>query len=522
MKRRIVARLLATTIAASVIFVGCGNTAAKSSSQAAASTQTSSVAAANDVSSSSKISPSEAASQDASAAGTTEESTANSAQTTKLSTSASESEIFTDRDLCQSADLSGAETITVTDGQDVSITKEGVYVITGTAKNCTIRVDVTDSEKVQLVLDNASITNDSAPAIYVVNADKVFVTTAEGSENTLEVTGTFTADGETNTDAVIFSKDDLVLNGLGTLTIHSTDNGISAKDDFKVTGGTYIIEAVADAVEANDSISICDGDFTITGQKDGLHCENDDDNTEGSIYISGGNFDIDVKSDAIQATTTLVLDGGTFHLVGKECLEATNITINDGTVKIEATDDGINASKKSTAVDVVVTINGGDITIDMGAGDTDAIDANGSLYINGGTLNITAQSPFDYDNEGKLSESADVTVNGEKVTELTSQFGGGFGGGKFGGFGPRGGNDGNGSEGTRPERPEGGFGGGSGRRGRSGDQSQDGSTDGQFPDFPEGFDGQTPPEGFDGQFPGNFNKDNSSSEQDKAADGDLV
>jgi hypothetical protein len=95
-----------------------------------------------------------------------------------------------------------------------------------------------DDAKVQLVLDGVSITNTDSPAIYVVSADKCFVTTTD-SVSTLTVTGTFAADGDTNIDAVIFSKDDLVLNGTGTLNISSTGNGITSKDDLTVTGGTY-------------------------------------------------------------------------------------------------------------------------------------------------------------------------------------------------------------------------------------------------------------------------------------------
>ena len=127
--------------------------------------------------------------------------------------------LFTKRDLTQTADTSSAKTLEVSDGQTLKITEEGVYVIKGIAKNCTIRVEADDTAKVQLVLDGVSITNDSTPAIYVVSADKCFVTT--GADSTLSVTGAFTADSDTNTDAVIFSKDDLVLNGTAALTINS-------------------------------------------------------------------------------------------------------------------------------------------------------------------------------------------------------------------------------------------------------------------------------------------------------------
>ena len=117
-------------------------------------------------------------------------------------------DMFTSRDLEQTADLSEAQNYTIADGQTIKITSEGVHVITGTAANASIVVEAGDEDKVQIVLDGVSITNDSTPCIYVKSADKVFVTTTS-TENALTVTGTFTADGDTNTDAVIFSKDDL-------------------------------------------------------------------------------------------------------------------------------------------------------------------------------------------------------------------------------------------------------------------------------------------------------------------------
>ena len=133
-------------------------------------------------------------------------------------------ELFTDRDLEQEADLSEAVSYTLSDGNDITITAAGVYVISGSAKNASIIVEALDDDKVQLVLDGVTIENDDFPCIYVKNADKVFVTTTD-SENSLSVTGSFTADGDTNTDAVIFSKDDLVLNGTGTLNIDASVAG---------------------------------------------------------------------------------------------------------------------------------------------------------------------------------------------------------------------------------------------------------------------------------------------------------
>ena len=349
--------------------------------------------------------------------------------------------MFSTRDRTQTADTSEAKTITVADGKTIEITDEGVYVISGTAKNCTIKVNADKEAKVQLVLDGVNITNDSTPAIYVVSADKCFVTTTN-STNTLTVTGTFTADGDTNTDAVIYSKDDIVLNGVGTLNISSTANGISGKDDLKITGGTYNITSTEDAIEANDSIRICDGTFNISTSKDGLHSENDEDDTKGYIYIAGGSFTITAASDAIQGTTAVQIDGGTMELTAAEGIEATYVQINDGTINISASDDGINGAQKSKSYSTpTVEISGGDITIIMGQGDTDAIDSNGNIIVNGGTIDITAQmSSFDCDGTAEYNGGT-IIINGSQVDSIPQSMMGGRGGMEnnngFGGKGNR-------------------------------------------------------------------------------------
>ncbi|MBQ1506940.1 MAG: carbohydrate-binding domain-containing protein [Ruminococcus sp.] len=339
-------------------------------------------------------------------------------------------DFFTKRDLAQTADLSEAEKLTLADSKDISITSAGVYVISGSAKDVTITVEAADDDKVQLVLDGATITNIDSPCIYVKNADKVFVTTTD-SENSLSVTGSFTADGETNTDAVIYSKDDLVLNGVGSLEISSTDNGVTSKDDLKVTGGTITINCQSDALEAKDSIAVADGTISINAKKDGLHAEDSDDTSKGYIYICGGTFNITADSDGIQATTIIQIDGGEFTINSSEGLESTFIQINDGTINIKASDDGINASRGSGSVDVKVEINGGSLTIEMGAGDTDGIDSNGDLYINGGTISVTGQSPFDYDGTAEHNGGT-MIVNGEETDTITNQFMGGGPGGQGG------------------------------------------------------------------------------------------
>lgn len=346
--------------------------------------------------------------------------------------------MFTQTDQTQTVDTTTAKKITLEDGKDVAIDAAGTYVITGTAKNSTIIVNASADEEVHLVFDNASITNTNKPTVYAVNAKNVYVTTTQNSTNNLKVTGEFTEDDGKNIDAVIFAKTNITLNGLGTLNIDSSANGVTSNNDLKVTGGTYNINTAKHGFKALNSIRVADGTFNINATKDGFHSENEDDLTTGYVYIAGGNFTINSEDDGIQGTTITEIDGGTFDINAVEGIEGTYVQINDGTIKIYATDDGINASEKATNYDVQLEINGGNLDITMAEGDTDALDANGTLTINGGYINITAQSAFDYDLTGTLNGGT-VIVNGTQVTTLENSMIGGPGGqpgqGGPGGFG---------------------------------------------------------------------------------------
>ena len=346
--------------------------------------------------------------------------------------------MFTQTDLTQTVDTTTAKKITLEDGKDVTIDAASTYVITGTAKNSTVIVNASADAEVHLVFDNASITNTNKPTVYAVNAKNVYVTTTQNSTNNLKVTGEFTEDDGKNIDAVIFAKTNITLNGLGTLNIDSSANGVTSNNDLKVTGGTYNINTTKHGFKALNSIRVADGTFNINAKKDGFHSENEDNLTTGYVYIAGGNFTINSEDDGIQGTTITEIDGGTFDINAVEGIEGTYVQINDGTIKIYATDDGINASEKATNYDVQLEINGGNLDITMAEGDTDALDANGTLTINGGYINITAQSAFDYDLTGTLNGGT-VIVNGTQVTTLENSMMGGPGGqpgqGGPGGFG---------------------------------------------------------------------------------------
>lgn len=237
-------------------------------------------------------------------------------------------EMFTDRDKETGYDTADSAVLTLDgaeircdsdsveiDGAAATIRAAGTYILTGQLDNGQIIVDAGKSDKVQLVLDGAAVNCDTSAAIYVRQADKVFITLAAGSENTLSNTGDFAAIDDNNIDGVLFSKDDLTINGSGSLTINAAcGHGVVSKDDLVITGGTYTIQSAGHGLSGKDSVRILDGIFVINSGKDGVHAENKDDDSLGYIYIAGGTYSITAQGDGFDAATVLQADDGSFTI----------------------------------------------------------------------------------------------------------------------------------------------------------------------------------------------------------------
>ena len=241
----------------------------------------------------------------------------------------SDDEMFTDRDYETDYDDVAAE-ISLDEtgascqgdgveisGQAITITEEGTYLFSGALEDGYIIVDAPDTAKVHLVLNGVSINSGTSAPIYVSQAEKVFLTLAEGTENTLSNGGTFESQVDESIDSVIFSKQDLTLNGSGSLTVASpAGHGIRSNDDLVITGGSYTISCADHGLKANDSIRITGSTtLNIRSGKDGIHSEHDSDVSLGFVYISGGGFDIEADGDGISASGMLQIEDGTFNLV---------------------------------------------------------------------------------------------------------------------------------------------------------------------------------------------------------------
>mgnify|MGYP004463060713 CR=1 FL=1 len=273
----------------------------------------------------------------------------------KPDTSSSSDSVTISDSSTASNDAADSDTNDTTDSSctTVTISEAGTYILTGSASNAQVIIDADTETKIQLVLDDLTLSCESSAPIYVRKADKVFITLADGSSNTLATTGEFVAIDDNNIDAVIFSKDDLTLNGSGNLTINSPyGHGIVSKDDLVVTGGTYTMTCAKHGLSGKDSVRILDGTFDLTVTKDGIHASNDDDENLGYIYIAGGTFTINSDDDGMHADSTLYIEDGTIDIQKSyEGLEGQTITILDGDIDIVSSDDGINAANGSGSND---------------------------------------------------------------------------------------------------------------------------------------------------------------------------
>ena len=329
---------------------------------------------------------------------------------------------YSDRDSDASFNEANATTITLDDGavisgssassvssngQTITISGEGTYVLSGTLTQGQVIVEAEDTAKIQLVLKGASIHNENGPAIRINAADKVFVTLAEGTTNTLTDGSSYTLDeGSDEPNATLFSKADLAINGSGTLNVTgSYAHAVNSKDDLVITGGTFNITSQADAVRGRDCVKISGGTFNITAGEDAFKSNNDEDATRGFVLIDGGTYSVSAGDDAFHAETALLIRGGEITVTScEEGYEAALIQVEGGNSNITANDDGLNASYGSSTV----STGGGA----MGAG------ANAGAGM-GTDANANAGASMDASTGGITNASMDMSVNATSANTST-------------------------------------------------------------------------------------------------------
>lgn len=369
---------------------------------------------------------------------TTQQTTESSTTTSSSATETDASDMFSDRDKEVSYDESESVTISLADNSSscesdaVSITEntitikdEGTYILSGSLSDGMVIVEAEDTDKVQIVLNGASISNDQSAALYVRSADKVFVTTASGTENTLVHSGSsYTAIDENNIDAAIFSKSDLTLNGEGTLTVTAQEgHGIVSKDDLVLTSGTYVITSASHGLSGKDSVRIANGTYTIVSGKDGIHAQNKDDSSSGFVYLAGGTYTISAGDDGIHAASNVTISEGKIDITQSyEGIEGLSIDIAGGEISVLASDDGINAAggndssssegfqggddQFASTEGAYIQISGGVLHVNASG---DGIDSNGDITVSGGETYVSGPTN---DGNGSLDYNGSAQITG--------------------------------------------------------------------------------------------------------------
>lgn len=351
----------------------------------------------------------------------------------------------------------------IKDENILKVTTPGVYVLSGKLDDGQILVDTEDEGSVRLVLKGAEINCSDGPAINILSAQKVVISLEEGTVNTMSDGSSYSTAGESSDEpnSSIFSKDDLTINGTGTLNVMGNyNNGITGRDKLKITGGTINVTSADDGIMGRDMVAVKDGSIKINAGGHGIKTTNDTDAEAGTVYIEGGALDIDSIDDAINSVNGINITGGLItaatgddgmhsdsfiHISGGtvnikkslEGIEAGEIIIDGGEIHIASSDDGINAAggnneqpagRKPEAnnfadgSDYKITINGGTVFINAAG---DGLDANGSIYMNGGTVTINGPTfdgngYIDYDREFVISGGVLAAVGSAGMAQMPS------------------------------------------------------------------------------------------------------
>jgi hypothetical protein len=318
-------------------------------------------------------------------------------------------------------------------GSKVTITAAGTYSITGSLTDGQIIVDTQDEQIVRLILNGINVTCSASAPIYIKDAAKALIVLADNSENFITDGTSYVLNSDNEPNAALFSKSYLSLFGNGSLTVKSNyKDGIASKDGLLIKSGTYNITSADDGIRGKDYLIVKNGNLIINAGGDGMKSDNESESSLGYITIDSAVVNITSSGDGINSKTNIIIKDGSFIIktglgagtttgttspgggfpggsggyngtISEKAIRAgTGLTIEKGTIIIDAADDALHS-------DDAVIINDG--TFSIATGD-DAVHAEKSFSFNGGILNISKSF------EG--IESASITVNGGNINLVST------------------------------------------------------------------------------------------------------
>lgn len=192
----------------------------------------------------------------------------------------------------------------------VTISTPGTYIITGNSDTAEVKVDTESTGTIKLVLIDVTLTSTSGPAIHIVSADETYIILADDTTSTITVSG----ENDDEEKSAIFSKDDLVIAGSGTLIVNSENDGIKANDNLTIQDTTITLNVEDDGLNVNDELMIVNANITITSGGDSIKAGNDNAENAGSVTVNNSSLTFTSDDEGIDATGDVTILDSTIDI----------------------------------------------------------------------------------------------------------------------------------------------------------------------------------------------------------------
>ncbi len=249
------------------------------------------------------------------------------------------------------------------------------------------------------------------------------------SKDNLEIKGEGNLNIKSKAGHGIKASDNLNIEN-GTITINAESDGIHINDTFKMTGGTVNITAIGDGIDCESIVDISDG--TINIETNGTPIETAQtvqDTASGAIrqmmWEETADVEFEKSTKGINAEWMMCISGGEININSAShaihCGD--EIEINDGKFTISSKyDKGISAHGN-------LTVNGSDTVIDI-TKSTEGIESKNVLTINDGIIKVVASDDAlnaTGGNSGTMMQGGNFGGDGENRNRIMNE---GFGEGQ--------------------------------------------------------------------------------------------
>ncbi|MFI3175204.1 MAG: carbohydrate-binding domain-containing protein [Bacillota bacterium] len=305
--------------------------------------------------------------------------------------------------LADGATTSDDESVSV-EGDIVTITQGGAYVLTGVLSDGQILVDCADTDEVHLIFDNVDIKNEMMSAVLINGAGHVHITLNDGTSNVISSVISMITSFESG---AISSSSPLTINGTGALEINAVDgSGIVGLDDITIISGDYEIVAGTNGIDTFGALKIADANMYVQTNYYGFYIgdmDNTADPSVGFVHIVDGNYSLQTANAAIFASNYIAIENGTLDVyTGQDGFyTAHSVYLGAPSVSMETVACGIFAAENTTIEDANLDIQNVVCAID-----------SQTIDINGGTTNITAHNEALYANASDVSKEAYINITG--------------------------------------------------------------------------------------------------------------